>query len=445
MRGKPEQFADHYSQARLFCRKPDADRAATTSSPRSASSSHACRRKRCASASSRCSPTSPQSWPKASRAGSASRCRRRSRARSRRRFRSEVDASAGVVAVRAARRRARHRAARRVARRRRRARPHRCARCMRRSHKRRRCRASSAPGSAWCSAPTARRSTSRCRWKRRRRSLWDAVVLPDGDAAKVLSGLAQALEFVKDQYRHCKPMLGARQRQRVAARGRREHRIVGRPRRSGPRDRRDVGREHASAGERRRTRRCRASSQHSPSTGTSSANRTRPRCSCAGSKIGRAPAVDPRRGCRAACATLRHVRRHALRAGRRPDVGAGVRRAAAAAALPGARCCRSRATWRSGSSRCRWPDSTARGSSQLSARRLDRGAEAVGHRQPAVLPVPGRRDPARRRAAADDDHRHAAGRDRGDVEPARCAARRPHAVGQARAVAGADRRRHRAA
>ena len=37
--------------------------------------------------------------------------------------------------------------------------------------------------------------------------LWDAVVLPDGDAAKALSGLAHALDFVKEQYRHCKPML----------------------------------------------------------------------------------------------------------------------------------------------------------------------------------------------------------------------------------------------
>ncbi|MCL4183382.1 MAG: catalase HPII, partial [Burkholderiaceae bacterium] len=38
--------------------------------------------------------------------------------------------------------------------------------------------------------------------------LWDAVVLPDGEAAQpALLSLGQALEFVKDQYRHCKPLL----------------------------------------------------------------------------------------------------------------------------------------------------------------------------------------------------------------------------------------------
>jgi catalase len=38
--------------------------------------------------------------------------------------------------------------------------------------------------------------------------LFDAVVVPDGaDAAKALSQLGQALEFLKDQYRHCKPIL----------------------------------------------------------------------------------------------------------------------------------------------------------------------------------------------------------------------------------------------
>jgi catalase len=42
--------------------------------------------------------------------------------------------------------------------------------------------------------------------------LFDAVVVPDGEeAAKRLALLGQALEFIKDQYRHCKPilMLGA--------------------------------------------------------------------------------------------------------------------------------------------------------------------------------------------------------------------------------------------
>jgi catalase len=37
--------------------------------------------------------------------------------------------------------------------------------------------------------------------------LWDAVVLPDGDAATALAKVGHALEFIKDQYRHCKPML----------------------------------------------------------------------------------------------------------------------------------------------------------------------------------------------------------------------------------------------
>lgn len=38
--------------------------------------------------------------------------------------------------------------------------------------------------------------------------LWDAVVLPDGESAQAALGtLGHAIEFVKDQYRHCKPML----------------------------------------------------------------------------------------------------------------------------------------------------------------------------------------------------------------------------------------------
>ena len=37
--------------------------------------------------------------------------------------------------------------------------------------------------------------------------LFDAAVLPDGAAASALSQVGHALEFVKDQYRHCKPML----------------------------------------------------------------------------------------------------------------------------------------------------------------------------------------------------------------------------------------------
>jgi catalase len=38
--------------------------------------------------------------------------------------------------------------------------------------------------------------------------LWDAVIIPGGErAAAVLAASGQALEFVKDQYRHCKPIL----------------------------------------------------------------------------------------------------------------------------------------------------------------------------------------------------------------------------------------------
>jgi len=37
--------------------------------------------------------------------------------------------------------------------------------------------------------------------------LFDAAVLPDGAAASALSQVGHALEFIKDQYRHCKPML----------------------------------------------------------------------------------------------------------------------------------------------------------------------------------------------------------------------------------------------
>ncbi|MBA3761335.1 MAG: DJ-1/PfpI family protein, partial [Gemmatimonadales bacterium] len=41
--------------------------------------------------------------------------------------------------------------------------------------------------------------------------LWDAVVLPAGDAAQAtLSQLGQAQDFLKDQYRHGKPILALR-------------------------------------------------------------------------------------------------------------------------------------------------------------------------------------------------------------------------------------------
>jgi catalase len=37
--------------------------------------------------------------------------------------------------------------------------------------------------------------------------LYDAVVVPDGESATVMAANGRFLEFVKDQYRHCKPML----------------------------------------------------------------------------------------------------------------------------------------------------------------------------------------------------------------------------------------------
>jgi catalase len=37
--------------------------------------------------------------------------------------------------------------------------------------------------------------------------VWDAMVIPDGEAWATLAAIGQAVEFVKDQYRHCKPIL----------------------------------------------------------------------------------------------------------------------------------------------------------------------------------------------------------------------------------------------
>jgi catalase len=37
--------------------------------------------------------------------------------------------------------------------------------------------------------------------------VFDACVVPDGKAAAALANVGLALEFVKDQYRHCKPIL----------------------------------------------------------------------------------------------------------------------------------------------------------------------------------------------------------------------------------------------
>jgi catalase len=44
--------------------------------------------------------------------------------------------------------------------------------------------------------------------RKRHPVLWDAVVLPGGAPAQPLfSSLGQVKEFLKDQYRHCKPIL----------------------------------------------------------------------------------------------------------------------------------------------------------------------------------------------------------------------------------------------
>ena len=63
-----------------------------------------------------------------------------------------------------------------------------------------------------------RRSTSKSRWRRRRRCCSTRVVLPDGERRRRSAALGQAVEFIKDQYRHCKPILalGARERARRA-------------------------------------------------------------------------------------------------------------------------------------------------------------------------------------------------------------------------------------
>ena len=45
-------------------------------------------------------------------------------------------------------------------------------------------------------------------WKQFPLCLYDALVVPSGrEAIKTLGNLGQAAEFVKEQYRHCKPIL----------------------------------------------------------------------------------------------------------------------------------------------------------------------------------------------------------------------------------------------
>ena len=71
-----------------------------------------------------------------------------------------------------------------------------------------RCRASSARGSDRWTAAAAIPSTSKSRSMRARRRSTTRWCYPDGKGAvKELSQLGHAMEFLKDQYRHCKPIL----------------------------------------------------------------------------------------------------------------------------------------------------------------------------------------------------------------------------------------------
>jgi catalase len=45
--------------------------------------------------------------------------------------------------------------------------------------------------------------------------VFDAMVIPDGEAADIIAGSGPALEFVKDQYRHCKTILALGEGRRV--------------------------------------------------------------------------------------------------------------------------------------------------------------------------------------------------------------------------------------
>ena len=56
--------------------------------------------------------------------------------------------------------------------------------------------------------------------------LWDGVIVPGGAAAaaEALAARGHAIEFLKDQYRHCKPMLAARRGGRRCSRRRRASR-----------------------------------------------------------------------------------------------------------------------------------------------------------------------------------------------------------------------------
>ena len=185
VRGKPEKFADHYNQARLFLRSqtPVEQQHIIARVPLRADA--------------RCRRTAVRERivsmlrQRRRRAGAGRRRRPRHRGAASRMPRAleraaepEVEVVAGAVAAGAAGRRQRRGAPRRAAGRRRRRRRERCARCTRRWPRPARCRASSARGSARCGRRAASRSTSRSRWRRRRRCCGTRVVLPDGEAAQ---------------------------------------------------------------------------------------------------------------------------------------------------------------------------------------------------------------------------------------------------------------------
>ena len=206
MRGKPEKFADHFTQARLFfrARRQTEKNAHHRRIPLRADQGAASRRS--ASASSRCSPTSRPSLRRASPTASASPCRRQQPRVLESPAAPEVTTLAGALADGAPGRRQRQDAPRRAARRRRHRRRSRCARSTPRSPPPVPCRASSARASG--ARPAGRGRADPRRGDDGDRALgaaWDGVVIPGGDAG--LAGLGQAVDFVKDQYRHCKTIL----------------------------------------------------------------------------------------------------------------------------------------------------------------------------------------------------------------------------------------------
>ena len=205
VRGKPEKFADHFTQARLFFESQTRDReeahhrrlplrADQGRRPGDPRARHLDARQRLDRARAAASPT-----------GIGIAVPARAAARAREPGRARGDGVAGALADGAPRRRQRQDAPRRAARRRRRRRrlaarrPRRARRGRRRAALRRRApRASVRPGAGDPIHVEVTMETAPA-------VLWDGVVVPGGDAA--LARLGQAVDFVKDQYRHCKTIL----------------------------------------------------------------------------------------------------------------------------------------------------------------------------------------------------------------------------------------------